>query len=593
MPNTQNKNHNRKTQPEKKEDKQARFEEELRAPPREKRAKRIPAEDLEQQAKKREKDQPFLKRIAKAFSKEEQAFKELIINAEPLERRLALLEDGKLEKFEVEKTDQEQMVHAIFKGKIQNLEPGIKAAFVDIGQPKNAFLHYWDIVPQGFDEDIEEIEENQSKKKRSKRKERVPTPTHEEIQDKHPIGSDIVVQITKGQIGTKGPRTTTNIALPGRFLVLMPYSDKSGISKKIEDIEERKRLKQILAKLSIPRGMGVVLRTAGEGKKARYFVRDLELLEQIWEDVARRIEEVKDFGLVYREPDLIGRTVREFLTDDIDRVLIDNEKDHKRILTEVAKISRSSKSKVALFEDDIPIFERFNIERQIEETFARCVPLPSGGEIVIEETEALTAIDVNTGGHRVNDQSGKNFILQVNLEAAREAARQVSLRNIGGLIIIDFIDMKRRSDRNAVYNQMRREMENDRARSHILRISQLGILQMTRQRHQESNYRTMFDNCPNCRGRGIVKSARTVSVEIQRRLTAIVRRVRSRLQSSEELHLRVMLHPKNLERLRTEDEKRLVGIEQSHGVKLSFLADPNFHPENFKIINVQSGEEIH
>ncbi len=506
---------------------------------------------------------------------------------------LALLEDGKLEKFEVEKTDQEQMVHAIFKGKIQNLEPGIKAAFVDIGQPKNAFLHYWDIVPQGFDEDIEEIEENQSKKKRSKRKERVPTPTHEEIQDKHPIGSDIVVQITKGQIGTKGPRTTTNIALPGRFLVLMPYSDKSGISKKIEDIEERKRLKQILAKLSIPRGMGVVLRTAGEGKKARYFVRDLELLEQIWEDVARRIEEVKDFGLVYREPDLIGRTVREFLTDDIDRVLIDNEKDHKRILTEVAKISRSSKSKVALFEDDIPIFERFNIERQIEETFARCVPLPSGGEIVIEETEALTAIDVNTGGHRVNDQSGKNFILQVNLEAAREAARQVSLRNIGGLIIIDFIDMKRRSDRNAVYNQMRREMENDRARSHILRISQLGILQMTRQRHQESNYRTMFDNCPNCRGRGIVKSARTVSVEIQRRLTAIVRRVRSRLQSSEELHLRVMLHPKNLERLRTEDEKRLVGIEQSHGVKLSFLADPNFHPENFKIINVQSGEEIH
>ena len=182
--------------------------------------------------------------------------------------------------------------------------------------------------------------------------------------------------------------------------------------------------------------------------------------------------------------------------------------------------------------------------------------------------------------------------MQVNLEAAKEVARQIRLRNIGGLLIVDFIDMKRRGDRNAVFHCMRREMDQDRARSHVLPISQLGILQMTRQRHHESNYSTMFDNCPYCRGRGIVKSARTISVEIQRRLTAIVRRYRNRLQSHEELTLRVMIHPENLERLRTEDEKRLVEIEQDHGVKLSFRADPNFHLENFKIVNATTGEEL-
>ena len=622
MSNKSNKYQSRKPDSENSDNTQERFDEELKAPPEQKKAELVPEEQLANEAKSREKQQPLLKRIVKAMSKEIKPYKELIINSEPLERRMALLEEGKLHKFEVEKTDQEQMVGAVFKGRIQNHEPGIKAAFVDIGQPKNAFLHYWDIVPQGLDEedveaiDDEDINEEEQKEEQKEeqgkgrgkgkgkgkgkgrgrnnsnsRKDR--TPSHEEIQAKHPIGSEIVVQITKGQIGTKGPRTTTNTAIPGRFMVLMPYSEQSGISRKIEDREERKRLKQILAQLNVPKGMSVILRTAGEGKKARYFERDLAMLVQKWEEVAAKIDAVKDHGLVYREPDLIGRTVRDFLTEDIDRIIIDNKEDFDRIQEEVTKISRQSKGKVSLFDDDIPVFERYNIERQIEQTFARCVPLPSGGEIVIEETEALTAIDVNTGGHRGDESSGKNFIVQVNVEAAKEVARQVRLRNIGGLIIVDFIDMKKRGDRNTVFNTMRRDMDQDRARSHVLPISQLGILQMTRQRHHESNYSTMFDNCPYCRGRGIVKSTRAVSVEIQRRLTAIVRRVRNRLHSHEELTLRVMLHPENLERLRTEDEERLTEIEKDHGVKLSFRADPNFHLENFKIINVDTGEDLH
>lgn len=604
MSNTPKKQHSRKHHSEKPKDSHDRFDEELKAPPKQKEAETVPTEALSREAKQREKQQPLLKRIAKAMSKEEQTFKELIINSEPLERRMAFLDDGVLQKFEVEKTDQIQLVGAIFKGRIQNHEPGIKAAFVDIGQPKNAFLHYWDIVPQGLDEeDVEAIDDDEPEEPKGKgrrkgrgrnksRRREDRAPSHEEIQAKHPIGSEIVVQITKGQIGTKGPRTTTNIAIPGRFMVLMPYSDRSGISRKIEDREERKRLKQILSKLTIPKGMSVILRTAGEGKKPRFFERDLTMLVQKWEEVAAKIDAIKNHGLVYQEPDLIGRTVRDFLTEDIDRVIIDSQEDFDRIEDGVSKISRQTKGKISLFQDDIPVFERFNIERQIEQTFARKVPLPSGGEILIEETEALTAIDVNTGGHRIDDKSGKNFIVQVNLEAAREVARQIRLRNIGGLLIVDFIDMKRRGDRNAVFHCMRREMDQDRARSQVLPISQLGILQMTRQRHHESNYSTMFDNCPYCRGRGIVKSARTISVEIQRRLTAIVRRYRNRLQSHEELTLRVMIHPENLERLRTEDEKRLVEIEQDHGVKFSFRADPNFHLENFKIVNAATGEEL-
>lgn len=714
--------------------------EDFSSPPDEVRAELIPEEELTKEAKKREKQQPLLKRIAKAMNKEaDETFKELIINSEPLERRMAFLEDGVLQKFEVEKTDQEQMVGAIFKGKIQNHEPGIKAAFIDIGQPKNAFLHYWDIVQQGLGEDIDALEDddlpdddveeeddehyeghpenleepgedldeddradlddvdddiavdegdldsddeeddsepldsegdaqdedsedesekeeavasensdeekaqgskeakgsdkksaeksdssnnkgkssrqgkgkgkpddnNQGKgrnknrrhknkaKQSNRRNSRQQTPPPDEIIAKHPIGSDIIVQITKAQIGTKGPRTTTNLAIPGRFMVLMPYSPQSGISRKIEDREERKRLKVILGKLEIPKTMGVIIRTAGMGKKLRYFERDLAMLVKMWEEVEEKINNTGAHGLVYREPDIIGRTVRDFLTEDIDRVLIDSNEDYERIQTEVAKISRSSKSKVSLFKDDIPIFERFNIERQIEQTFARCVPLPSGGEIVIEETEALTAIDVNTGGHRIDSSSGNNFILDVNMEAAREVARQVRLRNIGGLIIVDFIDMKRRGDRNNVFHSMRRYMDQDRARSHVLPISQLGILQMTRQRHHESNYSTMFEPCPYCRGRGIVKSSRTVSVEIQRKITSIVRRVRSRDNDNQELHLRVTLHPENLERLRTEDEGRLVVIENEHGVKLSFRADPGFHVENFNIVNAETNEELH
>lgn len=569
-------------------DDDAKFIEDLQEPPQDDLTIKVPTDTLHAEARVRAKQRPFLQKMIKALRREDQTYRELIINVEPLERRVALLVDGVLDKLEMERTGENRMVGAIFKGKIQNLEPGLKAAFVDIGEEKNAFLHYWDIIPSaGGDATVEIVRENRSKAQ----KQIADKVSIKDIPRLYPIGTDIIVQISKSQIGSKGPRTTTNIALPGRYIVLMPYSGECGISRKIEDRKERERLKKILKGLTIPEGMGVIIRTAGEGKKIRYFIRDLHLLLKKWDEIVEKMETSKDPVCLYQEPDIIERTVRDFLTEEIDRVLVDNEEDFHRMVGLVELISPRSKSKIHVYKDNIPIFERFNIERQIEQTFHRRVPLQSGGEIVIEETEALTAIDVNTGGHKGTTKDGKDFIVNCNVEAALEASRQIRLRNIGGLIIIDFIDMKNKRDRNLVLAKMRQQMDQDKAKTHILPISQLGIMQMTRQRHTESTARSIYTTCPYCHGRGIVKGPRAMSVEIQRRLVSAIRRIRGAHMHSE-MHLRVYLHPTNLERLRSEDEQYLIEIEKAYNVKLSFRADPAVHVENFKIVNVNTGEEL-
>lgn len=564
------------------------FTEELSAAPKEVKAERINPRQLKKEAAKREKKQPLVTRIIKAIKNEKKAYSELIINSEPLEKRVALLKDGVLEKFEVERAGEAHEIGAIYKGKIQNLQPGLKAAFVDIGEDKNAFLHYWDILPAANDNSIEIVRENKSAKQRKRESEKF---TVKDIPKLYPTGREIVVQITKGQIGSKGPRTSTNIALPGRYLVLMPYGGTLGISRKIEDRKERNRLKDILGNLTLPEGMGIIIRTAGEGKKARFFIRDLHILLKRWEAINQRINSSKKPGCVYVEPDIVGRTIRDFLTEDIDRVIVDKKQDYKDIIKEVTDISPRSKSKIHFFDENIPVFERFNIERQIEQTYMRCVPLPSGGEIVIEETEALISIDVNTGSHKTKNKDAKNFITQVNLEAATEIARQLRLRNVGGLIILDFIDMKARKDRNAVLKRMRQEMAKDKAKNQILPISTLGIMQMTRQRQTESHSSGIYTNCPYCSGRGSVKSSRTISVEIQRRLISVIRHIQARDGLDKDISLLVLLNPSNLERLRNEDEKLLLGIEESYGARLSFRADPIYHVENFKIINAETEQE--
>ncbi len=562
------------------------YDEELTNPPLPVQSEPVDRNELKTGAQARAKDRPFLEKILQVFKKEKTTFRELIINSEPLEKRVALLFDGVLDKFEIERDSDDRMVGGIFKGRIKNLDPGLKAAFVDIGYSKNAFLHYWDMLPAAADSSVEVVRVN----KRKNAPPRPAEPTVKDIPSMYPPGSEIVIQVTKGPIGTKGPRTTTDLSLPGRYLVLYPFKDLCGISRKIEDPKERQRLKQIIQDLTIPEGMGVVVRTAGEGKKTRYFVRDLHIMLKKWEEIQHKMQTERAPACLHQEPNLVERTVRDFLTEEVDRVLIDNEEDHKHTQDLVAQISKRSRSKIALYKDNIPIFERFNIERQIEQTGQRKVPLPSGGEIIIDETEALIAIDVNTGSHRNRGGDEKNVIYAVNLEAAVEAARQIRLRNLGGLIIIDFIDMKERRHRNGVYDKLIDAMAEDKAKNHILPISTLGILQMTRQRQQESLSSNLYTDCPYCRGRGIVKSATTMSVELQRKLSAIVRRLTTR-NDGKEYNLRVLVHPSILERLRSEDADLLVRMEKLFGVKLAFRADPAYHVENYKIINALTGEE--
>ena len=562
------------------------YDEELVNPPPASESAPVTASELKAGAADRAKNRPLLQKILSVFQKEKGSYRELIINSEPLEKRVALLVDGRLEKFEIERESDNRMVGGIYKGRIKNLDSGLKAAFVDIGYTKNAFLHYWDMLPAAADSSVEVVRVNKKKNAPA----RPVDPTVKDIPQMYPPGTDIVIQVTKGPIGTKGPRTTTNLSIPGRYLILTPFSDGCGISRKIEDIHERKRLKQLINELTIPEGMGVIVRTAGEGKKARYFVRDLHILLKTWQDITTKMQNERAPACLYQEPDLVERTVRDFLTEEVDRVLIDSPEDHSRTQELVGQISKRSASKIALYKDSIPIFERFNIERQIEQTGQRKVPLPSGGEIVIDETEALISIDVNTGSHKSRGGDEKNVIYAVNLEAATEISRQIRLRNLGGLVIIDFIDMKERRHRNAVYEKMVEEMAGDKAKNHILPISTLGILQMTRQRQQESLSSNLYTDCPYCRGRGIVKSATTMSVELQRKLSSVVRRLQLR-KDGKEYSLRVMVHPSILERLRSEDAELLVRMEKLFGVKLAFRADLNYHVENFKIINALTGEE--
>ena len=542
----------------------------------------IPEEQLNQEAKLRAKKRPLLEKIIRLLKRENEPYREIVINVEPFEKRVALLVEGVMQKFEIERNGDESMVGAIFKGKIQNLEPGLKAAFVDIGQPKNAFLHYWDIFPTTTDNSYEVVRENKSKEQKKAQKF-----SAKDIPEKFPIGTEIIVQITKTQIGTKGPRVTTNIAIPGRYLVLMPFAGQFGISRKIEDRAERERIKKILKSMKVPEGMGVIVRTAGQGKRWTYFVRDLHMLLNIWKKIQQRIETVPAPATIYKEPDLIERTVRDFLTEQTDRILIDSKEDYDRIMRSVSEISRRARSKIQLFKENIPIFERYNIERQIAQTFQRRVPLPSGGEIVIDETEALVAIDVNTGSHKGKSDDGKDFILQANLEAVTEAARQVRLRNLGGLVIIDTIDMKSRKDRQAVYKRLKEEMEKDKAKSQVLPISQLGIMQMTRQRHAQSNSSGIYTTCPYCGGKGIVKSARTMSAEIQRKIVATCRTMRANNPNMGEISLLILLHPDNLRRLQTEDYEHLINLEKAYNLKLTFRADPSYHLENFRILDAK------
>lgn len=505
--------------------------------------------------------------------------KEIIVNVESLETRVAVMEEGNLEEFYIERSGEEHIVGSIFKGRIQNIEDSLQAAFVDIGMKKNAFVHYWDMIPE--DSARLEAEEGIQRQRTDRQKRFAPG----EMAKRFPIGSEIVIQVTKAAIGTKGPRVTANLSIPGRYLVMMPGSSLKGVSRKIDDGKERDRLKKVLARLPQLPNIGLIVRTAGEGARKVSFVRDVRVLLETWKEVEERIRTLPAPCCVYHEPDLVERVVRDSLTEDVDRIVIDSREAYDHIRDLVSRVSRRARGRIKLYDGAVPIFEHFEVERQLENAFRRKVWLKSGGYIVIDETEALVAIDVNTGRHK-GGNTQEEAILQVNTEAAHEVSRQMRLRNIGGLVVIDFIDMKHRRHQNAVYKALKESLRNDRARTNVLAISQLGLLEMTRQRMEESIRATTYMDCPYCEGRGKVKSTLSMSVEIQRHIVEALRRHHG-------VPLKVSVNPVVMDRLRKEDEATLVEIEQKHGGRLTFVSDSSRHMEEFTIVHAETGEELY
>ena len=503
----------------------------------------------------------------------------LVLSVEKLETRVALLEGGRLEEYSVERKSSRNIVGSVYKGKVKNIEMGLKAMFVDIGFEKNAFLHFWDAIPAALDSGVEEIDRRSSKRPRKRI-------TVKDIPSIYPVGSDVIVQVTKGPIGTKGPRVTTNLSFAGRYLVLMPFSDRSGISRKIEEPKERERLRNILRELDIPEGVGVIIRTVGEGQRARYFVRDLRVLLDQWAKVDQAIRDNPAPCRLFEEPDLVERTVRDFLTEEINEIVCDDRGATDRVLDMVGQISRRAKNQVRHYDGATPIFETYGVQKQIDDAFHRQVWLKCGGYIVIDETEALVAIDVNTGRNK-GGRDVEKTILQTNLEAADEIARQLRLRNIGGLIIADFIDMKSRRDQQAVYNLTKERLKRDKARTHVLPISQLGLMELTRQRAQESLSDTIYENCPYCGGRGVVKTTMSTSVELHRTLNTVMRRYQDSIHD-----IRVILNPDVLKRLKEEDEELLVELERRYAGRLMFRGDAAFHHEKFIITDANTGAEL-
>ncbi len=533
----------------------------------------------------------------------ENKIKEIILNCEKMERRFALLGGGKLEEYKLERDNDDPEPGDIFLGKIVNLDQSLQAAFVDIGAAKNAFLHFRDMIPgnsglieQFKMEKLERQNTSVAKKKKNKlsgkkssqeisrRKARI---TAADIPDIFKPGMELLVQVTKGQIGTKGARVTTDISIPGRFLVLMPYCGHVGLSTRIESSAERERLRKIIDALNIPEGMGVICRTAGEGRRASFFKKDLELLLDYWDKISSGMERSAAPVQLFTEPNLIDRTVRDFVTEEIAGITVDDPAAYKTIRDTLKRIGGSKLvSRVHFYSGNEPVFEYYGIDRQLVEVFQRKVKLPGGGEIVIDETEAMIAIDVNSGhGRKASEQP--DFILKTNLEAAEEIARQLRLRDIGGLVVIDFIDMRTPAERDTVFKEMKKLVKDDRAKTHVMPLSKLGLMEMTRQREHESIQSQVYIPCPYCSGSGLVKSPVTMSAEIQRKLNSVMRD-----RKYKGVPLRVFMHPEVLARLRNEDAHLLNAMEAKYKNALSFRADPMLHYEEFKLVDTETGVEL-
>ncbi len=497
----------------------------------------------------------------------------IYINSLPQETRIAIVEDGVLAEFMIERKRERDIVGDIYKGKVARVLPGIQAAFVDIGLEKAAFLHASDLwtgpgdVSSLLGESDDEIHFDQASRSSHRR-----LPIERQLS----AGQEILVQVSKEPLGVKGARVTCHISLPGRHLVFMPNMSHLGVSHRIEDEKERKRLKEIIQSLLQKNEGGFILRTACEGKSKREIRSDFQFLTKLWQRIQIKAKPAPAPSLIHQDLDLVSRTIRDFVTTETQQVMVDQAKDHRRILEFVGHYMPRLKSRIKLYNESEPIMDHFGIEEKIQRALEPKVWLNSGGHLVIDRTEALYAIDVNTGRY-VGKRNQEETILKTNLEATREIVRQLRLRNIGGIIIIDFIDMEKAANRKKVYEALRESVKQDKAKINILQISELGLVEMTRQRSRESLSNQLLNACPYCEGRGRIKSNATLAYEILRGVK------KQMTQTEDRKRITVRVHPEIANFLYDEASASLESLEREINHKVIIKASQELHQDRYEI----------
>ncbi len=500
--------------------------------------------------------------------------RELLINVEPSETRVAALVDGALEEFYVERSSPVPLLGNVYKGKVTSVVPGIRAAFVDLGMGKNGFLYLNDIV--GPTPEVEETVSVEEAKPAAAPLSRAPQPR---IQDLVRIGQEVLVQVMKEPIGTKGPRLTTHLTLPGHFMVLMPLDNSFGVSKRIEDPKERDRLRTLVKGLRPPQDLGLIIRTAATGANRPQLARDLRFLLGLWRRIKSRSVQAPTPSLIHEEYGLPLRIVRDNLTDDVKKIVVDSKQEFHQILRFLVQTEPEMRSRVEWHRHDVPLFEKRGLERELEKVYNRKMELPSGGTVILEQTESLVAIDVNSGkstGRRNLEETA----FATNMEAAREIPRQIRLRDMGGIIIIDFIDMNSQSHRQKVFNTLQNAMRNDKAKWNLSFLSEFGLVEMTRQRVRRSLESVSFQDCPMCQGRGSIRSVLTVSI-------LALRQIRKAFQTSRKQTVEVTVHTDLASRLFNEDRAAIAAIENQYHGRVIVKADPTLHPELIKVVPVE------
>jgi ribonuclease E len=491
---------------------------------------------------------------------------EMLINvSEGQECRVAVINQGVLDELYMERAHLVSHVGNMYKGVVTNIEPGIQAAFVDFGLGKNGFLHISDLHPKYFTG-------KDTSEKIGKRKSLSQRPPIQKCLKK---GREVIVQVTKEGVNTKGPTLTTYLSIPGKHIVMMPWMHRVGVSQKIEDDDERKRLRKILDELTLPEETGFIIRTAAVGATKRSLQSDIAYLERLWKAIQVKIDSSKPPCEIYQESDLVIRTIRDIFTSKIGKIVVDSEVVAKRIRDFLGIVQPRLKKRVSFYEEKTPLFHKYGIEKEISKIQSSMVELKSGGSIVIEQTEALVAIDVNSGRYR-KQENAEQTALNINVEAAKEIVRQLKLRDMGGLIICDFIDMRENANKRQVEKVFRTELKNDRARSRALKMSAFGLIELTRQRMRPSLQSSTYLQCSHCAGTGVIKNLESQSIEIMRTIHLAAARkgvVKIELFVSQELS----------DFLQNANRAVLVRLEQESEIEVRVSGDPACVGENYRI----------